>query len=350
MAGTTTTRTVRHELRRVNPVVPIVVGVVGLAALAAGMEVPFRHHVENVLTDHTKVALSNAGIDAQVSFTGRDGTVRVGSADEKQQAEDVSRAVEGVRVVTVIAPPKVEVPPSPVAVKLLVDAGKATLTGTVADDAAKSALADAVKTAFGSENVLDEVTVDAKRSTDGVKIAALAPVLVALGKETKAGVVDLQGGTVTLTGTVVSQAVKAQAEQAAREVTGIVRNELAIGEAKAEQVQTQLVALPTVEFENDKATLTQQGQAVVANVASILKANPSIRISIEGHTDSTGTEARNQTLSEARAKTVLDTLVALGIAPERLTSKGFGESRPKVPDTSDAAKAINRRVEFIVQQ
>ncbi|MGI5180093.1 OmpA family protein [Dactylosporangium sp. CA-152071] len=350
MAGTTTTRTVRHELRRVNPVVPIVVGVVGLAALAAGMEVPFRHHVENVLTDHTKVALSNAGIDAQVSFTGRDGTVRVGSADEKQQAEDVSRAVEGVRVVTVIAPPKVEVPPSPVAVKLLVDAGKATLTGTVADDAAKSALADAVKTAFGSENVLDEVTVDAKRSTDGVKIAALAPVLVALGKETKAGVVDLQGGTVTLTGTVVSQAVKDQAEQAAREVTGIVRNELAIGEAKAEQVQTQLVALPTVEFENDKATLTQQGQAVVANVASILKANPSIRISIEGHTDSTGTEARNQTLSEARAKTVLDTLVALGIAPERLTSKGFGESRPKVPDTSDAAKAINRRVEFIVQQ
>jgi outer membrane protein OmpA-like peptidoglycan-associated protein len=253
-------------------------------------------------------------------------------------------------VVTVIAPPKVVAPPSPVAVKLLVDEGKVTLTGTLADDAAKAALGDAAKLAFGADNVLDQVSVDAARSTDGVRVAALAPVLAALGKQTKAGVVDLQGGTVTLTGTVVSQQVKDQAEQAAREVTGIVRNELAVGEAKAEQVQTQLVALPTVEFDNDKATLTPQGQAVVANVASILKANPSIRISIEGHTDSTGAEARNQALSEARARTVLDTLVSLGIAADRMTSAGFGESRPKVPDTSDAAKAINRRVEFIVQK
>ena len=158
------------------------------------------------------------------------------------------------------------------------------------------------------------MTVDPKRSSGGVKLAALTPVLTALGKETKAGVVDLQGGTVTLTGTVVSQQVKDQAEAAAREVTGIVRNDLAVGEAKAEQVQTQLVALPTVEFENNSATLTRRARRSWRTSASILKAQPRHPDRIEGHTDSTGTEVRNQALSEARARTVLDTLVSLGIA------------------------------------
>jgi outer membrane protein OmpA-like peptidoglycan-associated protein len=115
-------------------------------------------------------------------------------------------------------------------------------------------------------------------------------------------------------------------------------------------VQTQLVALPTVEFENDSATLTPQGRAVVENAASILRANPAIRVSIEGHTDLTGTAEHNQTLSENRARTVLETLVSLGISADRLGSKGFGESRPKVQGSDTAANAVNRRVEFIVQQ
>ncbi|GAA0744720.1 OmpA family protein [Dactylosporangium roseum] len=347
----TRTRSVRWEVRRRNPLVPIGVGIVGLAALVYAFEVPHRHNIEGDLTDRTKVALSNAGIDADVRFVGRDGTVNVESADQVDQAKRITLDLDGVRVVRVEAPPKAAVPPQPAAVKLLVDAGKVVLTGAVPTDAAHAALVDAAKTAFGAENVLDEITVDAKRTAGGADLAGLGPVVAALGKDTKAGVIDATGGTVTLTGTVVSQEVKDKAEVAAKAVAGTVRNELVVGAAAApEQVQTQLGALPTVEFENNSATLTQQGQAVVANVASILKANPAVRVSIEGHTDLRGTPDHNQVLSEARAKTVLETLVSLGIAPDRLTSKGFGESRPKVPGTDDPANAINRRVEFIVQQ
>jgi outer membrane protein OmpA-like peptidoglycan-associated protein len=105
-----------------------------------------------------------------------------------------------------------------------------------------------------------------------------------------------------------------------------------------------------VTFENDSATLTPPGQAVAANVAAILKAHPTVKIRIEGHTDSRGSDASNLTLSQARAQAVLDALKAQGIAADRMTAAGFGERRPKVPDTSDANRAINRRVELIVVQ
>jgi outer membrane protein OmpA-like peptidoglycan-associated protein len=91
-----------------------------------------------------------------------------------------------------------------------------------------------------------------------------------------------------------------------------------------QQVQTQLGELPQVTFLNNSATLTPEGQTVVANVAAILKANPTVRISIEGHTDTRGSEAANLTLSQARAQAVLSTLVSLGIAADRLTATGFG--------------------------
>jgi outer membrane protein OmpA-like peptidoglycan-associated protein len=352
MAKTTRSGSVGWEVRPRSPWIPIGAAVVGLVALVLAFEAPHRHGIEDKLTDRTKVALSNAGIDADVRFAGRDGTVKVESAEQVDQAKQITLGVDGVRVVKVEAPPKVEAPQpaQPVAVKLLVDGGKVVLTGSVPTEAAHTALTDAAKTAVGADNVQDEITVDAKRTADGTDLAGLGAVVTALGKDTKAGVVDLTNGTVTLTGTVVSQDVKDKAETAAKAVVSSVRNDLAVGAAAPAVVQTQLGALPTVEFENNSATLTAQGRAVVDNVASILKANPNVRVSIEGHTDSTGTAERNLTLSQARAKTVLDTLVSLGIAPDRMTSTGFGESRPKVPGNDDASKAINRRVEFIVQQ
>ncbi|WP_426508693.1 OmpA family protein [Dactylosporangium sp. McL0621] len=355
MAGTTrTTLSTGWEVRKRNPLIPIGVAVVGLAALVVTFEVPHRHAVEDSLTDRTKVALAKAGIDADVRFVGRDGTVKVGSADEKDKAREVTLGIDGVRVVDVQAPPKVttpEVQRSAISVKLLVDNGKVTLTGTVPAEGDRAKIADAVKPVFGAENVQDEMTVDATRVADDTDLAGLGAVAVALGKDAKAAVVDLTDHVVTLTGTVASAETKDKAETAAKAAAKSVRNELVVGQAAApEQVQTQLVALPTVEFENDSATLTPQGRAVVENAASILRANPNIKVSIEGHTDLTGTVEHNQTLSENRARTVLDTLVSLGIAADRLTSKGFGESRPKVQGSDAAANGVNRRVEFIVQQ
>ena len=70
-------------------------------------------------------------------------------------------------------------------------------------------------------------------------------------------------------------------------------------------------------------------------------------VTIEGHTDSDGDNASNLKLSEARAQTVKDTMVQRGIAAERLSIKGFGESAPMDTNNTPEGKANNRRVEFV---
>ena len=78
-----------------------------------------------------------------------------------------------------------------------------------------------------------------------------------------------------------------------------------------------------------------------------MKGNPALRIRIEGHTDNTGTPAANKTLSEARAKTVMDALVAAGIVASRLTSAGYGQERPLTSNSDDDGRAKNWRVELV---
>jgi len=78
-----------------------------------------------------------------------------------------------------------------------------------------------------------------------------------------------------------------------------------------------------------------------------MKENPDIKFSVEGHTDSDGDDASNQSLSEQRAATVVSTLTKLGIDANRLTSKGWGESQPLDTNNTPEGKANNRRVEFV---
>ena len=90
--------------------------------------------------------------------------------------------------------------------------------------------------------------------------------------------------------------------------------------------------------------------------AQILQANPNVRVTIEGHTDSIGTAAYNQKLSERRAAAVKRYLVSKGVSANRLDTVGYGKSRPiapnKTPNGRDnpQGRAMNRRAELKVQQ
>jgi outer membrane protein OmpA-like peptidoglycan-associated protein len=95
---------------------------------------------------------------------------------------------------------------------------------------------------------------------------------------------------------------------------------------------------------NDKSTFILKG------FARFLKENPTISVSIQGHTDDMGDDGKNMTLSESRAKGVKDYLVSLGIDAKRLTAKGFGETAPKVDNDSEENRAINRRTDFVIEK
>jgi len=103
-------------------------------------------------------------------------------------------------------------------------------------------------------------------------------------------------------------------------------------------------------FAVDQATLTIGGMQDVDRVATILRDYPQARVTVEGHTDSTGSDVHNLELSEARANAVRAELISAGVDPSRVTARGMGESYPKAPNDTDAGRQQNRRVEIIVQQ
>ncbi len=104
--------------------------------------------------------------------------------------------------------------------------------------------------------------------------------------------------------------------------------------------------LENLHFDTDKARIKPDGYPVLYEVITVLKKNPGLRVEIQGHTDSRGSDAHNQALSEKRAQAVRDYLIKAGIDADRLTAEGYGESKPAVPNTSPENMAKNRRVEL----
>ncbi|MCH6568931.1 MAG: OmpA family protein [Acidobacteria bacterium] len=102
----------------------------------------------------------------------------------------------------------------------------------------------------------------------------------------------------------------------------------------------------SMQFNFDKATLRPENRELLSKIVGILLTSRNYGIYVYGHTDDIGSEEYNLDLSERRAQTVREYLTENGIAPEIITSKGFGKSRPIVPGSSAAARADNRRVEI----
>ena len=110
-----------------------------------------------------------------------------------------------------------------------------------------------------------------------------------------------------------------------------------------------VITLRGVYFDFDKADIRPESKDNLEYAATILKENPSIKVEIQGHTDSVGTDEYNLKLSDRRAAAVVNNLVkTAGIDSLRLTAKGYGESKPVAPNKTEEGRARNRRVEFVI--
>lgn len=109
------------------------------------------------------------------------------------------------------------------------------------------------------------------------------------------------------------------------------------------------VRLYGINFDSDSDTLRAESKAALDQVVATLKKDTSLRITIEGHTDSTSTPAHNQQLSEKRAAAVKAYLVTAGIDGARLATAGFGATKPVATNDSAIGRAENRRVELVRQ-
>jgi len=109
-----------------------------------------------------------------------------------------------------------------------------------------------------------------------------------------------------------------------------------------------LVARDPIRFESGSTTIVDESLATLDQLAGLLSATPSVAIEIAGHTDADGDEAANQALSTQRAQAVLDALVQRGVAPERLSAAGYGETTPIASNETQEGKDRNRRIELNV--
>ncbi len=145
-----------------------------------------------------------------------------------------------------------------------------------------------------------------------------------------------------------AQAADAQrAEQEARDKAAQLEAQLAELSA-VRTVRGIVITLGDVLFDVDQAQLTANGVATVQKLALVLQQNPQRTVLVEGFTDSTGSHAHNQDLSERRAAAVRIALQQMGVSGERVMTRGYGEAYPVASNDTSANRQLNRRVEIVL--
>ncbi|HEX2919624.1 MAG TPA: OmpA family protein [Bacteroidales bacterium] len=183
-----------------------------------------------------------------------------------------------------------------------------------------------------------------KRSTKGAAIGtaaggAMGAVIGRASGNTALGAII--GATVGgATGAVIGKKMDKQAAE--------IKN--TVPDAKVERVGEGIIVefSSNVLFDFDKSDVTADASPTLDKLVQVLNKYPDTNIELQGHTDNTGSENYNQTLSEKRARAVDRYLTGNGIPAKRVKIKGFGESAPKYDNNTDSGRAQNRRVEFLI--
>jgi outer membrane protein OmpA-like peptidoglycan-associated protein len=102
-----------------------------------------------------------------------------------------------------------------------------------------------------------------------------------------------------------------------------------------------------INFDTGKSIIRDESKPIIEQIVKMLKANPDLKLGIEGHTDNVGSPESNKTLSMERAKSVVAALVNNGVVAERLSASGYGQEKPIGDNKTEEGRAANRRVELV---
>jgi outer membrane protein OmpA-like peptidoglycan-associated protein len=246
--------------------------------------------------------------------------------------------------------------------------GRITYSGVVRDDATRTAVVSALRTAFGGANVQGDLRID-----HNVKRAAWLPRLDDLFASLKTPGVQfsLKGDAIGLGGW-VSAADREAISDRLRTILGGQVAVSSLGDAAADAVRdanvkalsalgaigtsgvtpdavVKAMNLAVINFPSGSAEIPADGLEIIRKSAdAITRAPKGSTIEIGGHTDSSGDPAANLTLAQARANAVKAALVTAGVPAAMLTTKGYGDTRPRASNDTEYGRFQNRRIEYAV--
>ncbi|MCC6589388.1 MAG: OmpA family protein [Bryobacterales bacterium] len=145
-----------------------------------------------------------------------------------------------------------------------------------------------------------------------------------------------------------AQRLREQAERERQQLRQQLLDQLNVILETRDTARGLIVNMSDVLFDFGKYTLRPGARERLAKLSGVVLAHPGLKLDIEGHTDSIGSEQFNQKLSEDRAQAVRDYLVAQGLRADNITSKGFGKTRPVASNDTNEGRQQNRRVEIVV--
>lgn len=230
--------------------------------------------------------------------------------------------------------------------------GKIILSGIAPTMDVKTALVSRARTLYGTDKVIDNISVDTKLSPGGWD-GGLANLAAILGGRLSNGAFILIPGVLTIRGTVQGEDVRQSIIRAAtNSVTPNVRvvDELTVISKSAEQAGIDdFLKGKTIEFATASAVITPKGRQILDQVTPYLQKADGKSIEISGHTDSEGAADLNMKLSNERAAAVKQYLTGKGLPPARLSTVGYGPSRPVADNATPEGRQQNRRIEFAIQ-
>lgn len=255
-----------------------------------------------------------------------------------------------------VAAPSVAVPSlSPAPLSIVRNGTDFTVTGELPDLSVKDKLLGALKTALGpGVNVIDKLAVK-----DGVSAPSWAGIDAVFKAANDIGdfSLNLAGDTLTLAGTAPSEEVKDGVEAAAKATWPNVRivNSIQVkgepatgGSCGSLQAEINSALRAPITYQTEGSGLTAAAKTQLSAVAAAIKACPDSKITVVGHTDSTGDDETNVPLSNSRAKSVADYLVAQGVPAASVSAKGVGSAEPVASDKTADGRAQNRRTDITV--
>ena len=346
---------------------PIAVGVLGLVALLAAAIFWTIPGIEDDLTTRAEQELSAAGIEGvAVEFDGRDGRLE-GAVSEA--AVDEVDSLDGVRSIqaeptttTTIPPTTTTLPPVPANVSVTLDGTVVNLTGTVESEEARAAILGQVGTT--GFDVEDNLVVDtALAGSDAEAIAPLVGPI--LSGTTGGGELTLNDGTLQVSGEakdpVEAELIEAALAQVSESDVAVEDMTTVLILSENEQIDAAEKEIDEIfelareilgknpSFDTSNGELNPEETFVLDQVIVAFRRYPLPWADVIGHTDSVGSTASNQDLSEIRAMTVTDYLIAGGVDSVRLAPEGRGEEDPAGDNTTEEGRAENRRVDFNVK-